>query len=113
MQTVPGVEMKSWIEVTNGTRWERLLREGSDDNERLDLLFRLLACRNPTDRERAACTKLLNTMRERYAGAENDALGLLSSGDAPRDETLTPAEHAAWTQVAVTVLASEVAILLY
>jgi hypothetical protein len=92
---------------------ERLLRESSDDMERLNLLFTMLACRNPTDRERTACSELLAKMRTRYAGAEEDALALLSSGDAPRDETLAPAELAAWTQVAVIVLASDVAILLY
>ena len=52
-------------------------------------------------------------MRARYAGAEKDAQALLSAGDAARDETLESVEHAAWTQVAVTVLASDVAILLY
>ncbi len=52
-------------------------------------------------------------MRERYADAPQDAQLLLAIGDAPRDTQLDPAEHAAWTQVAVTVLASDVAILLY
>jgi hypothetical protein len=92
---------------------ERLLREGSDDAERLNRLFTLLACRHPTDVERAACTQLLNSMRARYAGAEKDALALLSIGDAPRDKELDVAEHAAWAQLAVTVLASDLAILLY
>ena len=92
---------------------ERLLREGSDDTNRLNILFSLLACRKPTDGERAACGKLLQAMRERYANAEKDALALLSSGDAPRDQKLDPAEHAVWSQLAVTVLASDVVILLY
>jgi hypothetical protein len=92
---------------------ERLLREGSDDAERLDRLFQLLACRSPTQRERAACNTLLQKMRDRYTGAEKEALALLSSGEAPRNQTLDPAEHAAWSQLAATVLASDVAILLY
>ena len=92
---------------------ERLLREGGDDTKRLNLLFTLLACRKPTDGERAACAKLLQTMRVRYAGAEKDALALLSSGDAPRDHKLDPAEHAVWSQLVITVLASDVALLLY
>ena len=92
---------------------ERLLRETSDDARRLDRLFQLLACRSPTERERAACNKLLKTMRDRYAGAEQDAVALLSSGEAPRDQSLDPAQHAAWSQLAVTVLASDAAILLY
>jgi len=92
---------------------ERLLEEAKDDTSRLNLLFTLLASRAPNARERAACEKLLATQRERYSGAEKDALALLSVGDAPRDEQLDPVEHAAWSQLAVTVLASDVAILLY
>jgi len=93
----------------------RLLQaEGAKtDDDRLDLLFRLLACRVPNDRERAACSQLLATMRTRYAAADKDALAVVSQGDTPRDETLDVAELAAWSQVAVTVLASDVALLLY
>jgi len=92
---------------------ERLHREGKTDAERLDLLFTWLACRPPTDGERTACIALLEAMRERYANAEVDALALLAAGDAPRDQELAPVELAAWTQLGVTVLASDVAILLY
>ena len=92
---------------------QRLLREASNDTARLNLLFTLLACREPTDVERSACMQLLQTMYLRYSNAEQDALALLSTGDAPRDQKLDVAEHAAWTQLAVTVLASDVAILLY
>jgi hypothetical protein len=92
---------------------ERLLRQLGDDSERLNLLFTLLASRLPTNRERTACDSLLLSMRQRYADAEKDANSLLSLGDAPRDLTLDPVAHAAWTQVVITVLASDVAILLY
>ena len=92
---------------------QRLLSEGDDDTQRLDLLFTLLASRKPSDIERAACTKLLQSMQERYAAADQDALALLSTGDTPRDQKLNPFEHAAWAQLAITVLASDIAILLY
>ena len=42
-----------------------------------------------------------------------DALAFLSVGDAPRNASLNPAEHAAWAQLTTTVLASDVALLLY
>ncbi len=92
---------------------QRLLHEGRSDTERLDLLFKLLACRKPTDGERSVCAELLTTMRDRYDHAERDALALLAIGEATRDESLDPAQHAAWTQLAITVLASDAAILLY
>jgi len=40
-------------------------------------------------------------------------LALLTTGDSPRDEKLQAAELAAWSQLSITVLASDVAILLY
>jgi hypothetical protein len=92
---------------------ERLLSEGKNDAARLDILFGLLASRKPSQRERSACMFLLKTMRGRYANSMNDAVALLSSGDAPRSKTLDPREHAAWAQLTITVLASDVGILLY
>ncbi len=92
---------------------ERLIHEADDDTSRLDLLFTLLACRRPTDVERSACTKLLELNRTRYENAEKDAVALLSTGDAPRDKEIEAVEHAAWSQLVVTVLASDVAILLF
>ncbi|MEE3200373.1 MAG: PSD1 and planctomycete cytochrome C domain-containing protein [Planctomycetota bacterium] len=92
---------------------ERILKEADDDRGRLDLLFTLLACRKANDNERKACQGLLDAMRNRYKEAEKDAIALLSMGEAARDKELEPAEHAAWTQVAITILASDLAILLY
>ena len=92
---------------------QRLLQEASDDTARLNLLFTLLSCRTPNDFERSVCTKLLETMRLRYRNAEHDAQALLLIGDTPRNEQFDVAEQAAWTQLAVTVMASDVAIMLY
>ena len=92
---------------------ERLLLGSKTDKARLDQLFGLLASRSPTDAESTACFGLLSVMRNRFTTSESDALALLSLGEAKRNEALDPAEVAAWTQVAVTVLASDVAILLY
>ena len=56
---------------------------------------------------------LLKTMSVRFQESPDAALALLSQGLAPRDESLDIAELAAWTQVTNTVLASDIAILLY
>jgi hypothetical protein len=92
---------------------ERLLREGTDDDTRVDLMFTLLASREPMPAERIACQSLLERMRGRYQTAPDDAKALLSTGEIERDTELDLAEHAAWTQVATAVLASDVAILVY
>jgi hypothetical protein len=92
---------------------ERLLREADTDAQRLDRLFTLLVCREPSEAERKACQELLETMLARYNSSPGDADVLLSQGDAERDPSLSAAEHAAWTQVAMTVLASDLGLMLY
>ena len=66
---------------------ERLLKERATDDQRLDLLFTLPACREPNAAERDACNRLLDSMRKRYAEAGNDADALLNTGEVPRDKT--------------------------
>jgi hypothetical protein len=92
---------------------ERLLKERTTDNERLNLLFTLLTCREPSKTERNACAKLLKTMRERYSDSEKEALSLLGTGEVPRDQSLNITDHAAWTQMAATALASDLALMLF
>lgn len=92
---------------------ERVIRSSADDSQRLNTLYKLLASRPADQGERAACLKLLGLMKQRYAAAEADAKALLTTGDAVADPKLAPAEVAAWTQVVVTVLASDVAIFLF
>lgn len=91
----------------------RLIRHSGDDADRLQLLFTLLACRDPSTAESAACQQLLDVMRQRYAESPEDAAALLATGDAPNDESVAAVELAAWTQLSVTVLASDAAILMY
>ena len=92
---------------------ERLIKERKKDDARLDLLFTLVASRKPSVTEREACSKLLQSQRNRLADKAEDAEALLRIGDAPKDPDLDPMEVAAWAQVAGTALASDLSILLY
>ncbi|MFT5499177.1 MAG: hypothetical protein ACI9TH_004592, partial [Kiritimatiellia bacterium] len=112
MQSLGLLNETQRVEMGRGLA-RRLLREHADDNARLDQLFTLLACRTPGDAERTACTGLLETLRARYAAAPADAEALLNIGENPRDEQLDLAEYASWTQLAITILASDITILLY
>lgn len=91
----------------------RLMKSAKDSRGRINLMFNLLAGRQAEPAEINICMNLVNQMQQRYAKAPNDAEQLLQIGDAPRNESLTAAEHAAWTQLAMTMLASDLAILLY
>ena len=100
--------------VEMGRRFgQRLLLNAKDDTARLNLLFELVASRAPNAAERKACMDLFKTLKTRYAANEKDAQAFLSVGDSPRDEKLNAAEHAAWAQVAITVLASDITTWIY
>ena len=94
---------------------ERLMREAEADNSfaRIRLLFKLVASRPPDEGEEALCMALFMKLKYRYKANEGDAKKLLSVGDSPRDEKLNVVDHAAWTQVVLTVLASDVALWVY
>ncbi len=92
---------------------ERLLKEADSDADRLDMLFTLIACENPSTAETMACYGLLEEMYARYEAAPEDAEQLLAIGNMPRDTSLDAVAHAAWTQVTTTLLASDRALLLY
>jgi len=92
---------------------ENLVVTESEESVRLVTLFKRLASRDPSAKETVICLGLLEQMKQRYAEAEPDALALLATGQATRNAELDPAEVAAWTQVVVTVLASDAVLLLY
>ena len=56
---------------------------------------------------------LLAKLKARYKDNDKDAQAFLSVGDSPQDKNFNAAEHAAWAQVALTVLASDVALRVY
>ena len=91
----------------------RLIAEKADDPESFNLLFTLLASRPPSDQELKVCVDLLDGMRKRYENSPEDVKNLLSLGEAKPPKELKVTELAAWTQVCNTVLASDLAILLY
>lgn len=92
---------------------ERLLKEKADDVQRLDYLYKLLICRSPEKIESSVCLDLLKAMKKRYQDSPKDAEQLLATGEAARDKSLNDSDVAAWTQVIVTVLASDASIMIY
>ena len=81
-----------------------LLTDYPSDADRLDALYNLVLARAPREQERQAITKLLDSQREHFAKAPEDAKKLTSVGASPAAENLDPADHAAWTSVCRVVL---------
>jgi hypothetical protein len=76
----------------------------SDDGERIVLAMRVATGRQPTPAEVAVLSGLLDDSRRHYESNPENTEALLQVGDAPRDPTIEPADHAAWMQVTRAIL---------
>jgi mono/diheme cytochrome c family protein len=83
---------------------ERLMIEARSTESRIILGFRLATARRPNAKEIAVLSKIFNEQRAIYREDAAKARELLSHGESPRNEQLPPAELAAWTIVAGTIL---------
>ncbi len=84
---------------------QRLCRLASPtDAARLKFGFRLATARQPEADELQVLRRLLEDYRREYAVDPEAAKALISQGESPWDPTLEPAELAAWTMVATTLL---------
>ena len=84
---------------------ERTLQQPApDEAARIRGMFERVTGRMPTSPEFDLLAAYLAEQRAAYAAAREQALALLSAGESPRDESLDPAEHAAWTMTATLLL---------
>ena len=84
---------------------ERLMRAGGNTTqERLRYGFRLATSRYPTQKETQVLQTIFDNASTKYSNSPDAATKLLSVGEAKRDESFPPNEHAAWTIVASTIL---------
>ena len=83
---------------------QRALQHGGTDDQRLAWMFAEATAREPSPAELATLQRALGRERAMFETAPERARSLLSIGEAPRDESIAPREHAAWTQVATLLL---------
>jgi mono/diheme cytochrome c family protein len=84
---------------------ERMLTEvGSAPEDRLAHGFRLATARRPEPDEMEVLVRVLNGHLEHFRTVPEEAAKLLAIGESPRNQTLDPAEHAAYTMMANLVL---------
>jgi hypothetical protein len=77
---------------------EKLIKQHGDDiAARVTTAFRLLTSRVPTERERDVLVNLYQRQRTRFDSRADEATQYVSTGEAPRDATLDPIDHAATT----------------
>ena len=83
---------------------ERVVKEAADPAARVRLAFRSLATREPTATEQRLLTGLYTSQLQSFRGDTTAAAKLLAVGDRKPDPALPPAEVAAATVVAQTIL---------
>jgi hypothetical protein len=83
---------------------ERVMKKEATPTARLTLAFRLAAARTPHPAELDVLKASFARHRTHYARDGAAALKLLSAGEAPRDQKLDVAEHAAYAAVCNLIL---------
>ena len=84
---------------------QRVLKPGGKTYaQRFDQIYLRVLSRSPRLDERAVLLNVLAKSLGRFGTNEDAALELLGFGESPRDKSLDPAEHAAWTVVCSVVL---------
>jgi mono/diheme cytochrome c family protein len=84
---------------------ERVMTHGGRSAEdRVTFLFRLATARLPHGAERQVLLRRYQKLLDHYRAHGDEALKLVSAGEAPRNAKLDLSEHAAWTALASLVL---------
>ncbi len=84
---------------------QRVIREaGADAGARIERAFHLALSRPPTERESAILAGELERVLGVFKAQPEKAGQLLAVGESARDESIDPAEHAAWTVLLQIVL---------
>jgi hypothetical protein len=78
---------------------ERTMQQAATAEDRVRYAFRRATCRPPEADELVALVKLYEQERASFSARPQAAAELLAVGEWPRDESLDPIEHAAWTSV--------------
>jgi len=93
-----------FLEAARALAQRSILEAGPDPASRLERAFQLVLARGPRANEAASMRSMLAYAQDRYGSQPKDAAALLSHGDSPRDTSIDPVEHAAWTTVASMIL---------
>jgi hypothetical protein len=92
----------TWVEASRALA-QRILRSSQTNDARLTDAFRRVLARRPKPAELAILKLGLTRAKVAYELEPDQAKALLSLGESPRDSRLDPAEHAAMTQVCLSL----------
>ena len=93
----------TYVEAARTIAQKALLNAQSPE-DRLSLTFNHILLRSPKPAESLILLAGLTRTINQFTAHPENASKLLSTGDSPHDPSLNPAEHAAWTTLALTIL---------
>jgi hypothetical protein len=104
LQALVTLNDTQFVEAARAFAARILLSAAKDDPERLEWAFVEATGRYPTSDERSILARSLDREQERYRGRTNQAKAYLSVGESKISDEVSPAELAAWSQVASLLL---------
>lgn len=93
----------TWVEAARVLA-EKAMQSGADRNDQLRYAARRVLSRNITDRELIRLQEAFAKQQAIFSADAPAAKQFLAAGEAPRDESLDPADHAAMSVVCLTIL---------
>jgi hypothetical protein len=93
-----------FVEAARHLGQRMIVEGGRTADARIRHGFRLCQVRPPSELELSALQDVLTDRLRQYQADREAALSVLSVGDSPRDESIDPAELAAWTTVGRVLL---------
>jgi hypothetical protein len=93
-----------FVEAARVLAQKLIEQHGDNVSIRAQIAFRMLTSRNPVEREQAILQGLYREQLHYFRERVNDATALLTIGDAPRNDKLDAADHAATTVLIQTLM---------
>lgn len=92
-----------FVEAARTLAQKTLELENKSDDERLDIIYRRVLSRSPTQQEREIFMAGLQRSRTEFKKNPQAASDMLAVGESLRNETLDAIEHASWTALCLAV----------
>jgi hypothetical protein len=93
----------TFIEAARNLAQRVMTTAGTSTSDRLDLAFRLILSRKPSDAEQKILLAGFERLKKQYTADPEAAKKLLSVGESKRDDTLDASSHAAYTALCLEI----------
>lgn len=99
LQALVTLNDEQYVEAARNLAQIALKKGGATNESKLDMIARRLLSRSFSAEENRIALASLEQILAHYKNHVDDAKKLLETGESPRDGSLDPAEHAAWTML--------------